>query len=120
MAMRCNDWSTPCSSLRHSHARRRAMTSTLDSISIVDGITDQFFALSRDWRFTYFNARAAAQMRILGKDPDRLIGQVLWDVFTHVPNETALRRTMTERVPVTDELFYEPLDEWVENHIYPS
>jgi len=37
-----------------------------------------------------------------------------------VPDEQAFRRVMLERVAITDELFYPPLGEWVENHIYPS
>jgi PAS domain S-box-containing protein len=88
--------------------------------TILESITDQFFALSKDWRFTYFNRHAAAQMRALGKDPNALIGQVLWEVFPHVPNEEALRRVMTERMAIKDELFYAPLDQWVENDMCPS
>jgi PAS domain S-box-containing protein len=87
---------------------------------ILDSITDQFFALSEDWRFTYLNKHAAEQTKILGKDPARLIGKVLWDEFPYVPNEEALRRVMSERVAITDQLYYPPLGEWVENHMYPS
>lgn len=87
---------------------------------ILASISDQFFALSKDWRFTYFNQHAGKQMKRLGKDPERLIGKVLWEEFAEVPNEAALRRVMSERVLVTDELYYQPLDEWVENHMYPS
>lgn len=88
--------------------------------TILNSITDQFFGLSRDWRFTYLNQHAADQMRKLGKDPEGLVGKVLWDEFPEVPNEAALRRVMSERVMVTDELYYAPLGEWVENHMYPS
>jgi PAS domain S-box-containing protein len=88
--------------------------------TILNSITDQFFGLSRDWRFTYLSKYAADQMRQLGKDPESLIGKVLWDEFSEVPNETALRRVMSERVMVTDEFYYAPLGEWVENHMYPS
>src|SRR6266511_4800200 len=59
-------------------------------------------------------------MKVLGKDPARLIGRVLWEEFPDVPNEAAVRRVMAERVAVTDELYYAPLGEWVENHMYPS
>jgi C4-dicarboxylate-specific signal transduction histidine kinase len=59
-------------------------------------------------------------MKILGKDPLRLIGKVLWEEFPEVPNEKALRRVMSERVAITDELYYAPLGEWMENHMYPS
>ena|SRR6266850_245954 len=87
---------------------------------ILDSITDNFFALSRDWRFSYLNKHAAEQMRVLGKDPAALIGKLLWEEFPLVPNETALRRVMSERVAITDEFFYPPLGEWVENRMYPS
>ena len=88
---------------------------------ILDSITDNFFGLSKDWRFTYFNKHAAEQMRVLGKDPARLIGKVLWEEFPYVPNEVTLRRVMSERVAITDEIYYyPPLGEWVENHMYPS
>jgi PAS domain S-box-containing protein len=87
---------------------------------ILDSITDAFFGFSKDWQFTYLNKHAAEQMSVLGKDPDALIGKVLWDEFPEVPNEDAVRRVMSERVVVTDELYYPPLGEWVENHMYPS
>jgi C4-dicarboxylate-specific signal transduction histidine kinase len=87
---------------------------------ILASISDQFFGLSKDWRFTYFNQHAAEQMKLLGKDPQRLIGKVLWEEFPEMPNEAALRRVMSERVVVTDEFYYALLGEWVENHMYPS
>ena len=87
---------------------------------ILESITDNFFGFSHDWRFTYLNTHAAEQLRKLGKDPARIIGNVMWDEFPEVPNERSFRRVMAERVPVVDELFYEPLGEWVENHIYPT
>jgi PAS domain S-box-containing protein len=97
--------------LRNAHERAQL---------VLESITDNFFALSKDWRFTYLNKHAAAQMKQLGKDPAALIGTVLWDEFPVVPNEAAIRRVMSERVAVSDELFYAPLGEWVENHMYPS
>jgi PAS domain S-box-containing protein len=87
---------------------------------ILDSITDQFFAFDSDWRFTYLNKHAAEQIKVLGRDPARLIGSVLWDGFPYVPDEKAVRRVMSERVAITDELYYAPLGEWVENHMYPS
>jgi PAS domain S-box-containing protein len=87
---------------------------------ILDSVPDNFFAFSKHWRYTYFNRHAAEQLRILGKDPANLIGRSMWEEFPYVPNETALRRAMTERVVTTDELYYPPLGEWIENHMYPS
>jgi PAS domain S-box-containing protein len=87
---------------------------------ILDSISDNFFGLSSDGRFTYFNKHAAKQMQILGKDPAHLIGKVAWDEFPDMPNKENVQRVLTERVPITDELYYAPLGEWVENHMYPS
>jgi signal transduction histidine kinase len=87
---------------------------------ILHSITDKFFSFSKDWKFAYLNSHAAEQMRILGKDPTSLIGKVLWEEFPDLPNEQTVRRAMRERVAITDELYYPPLGEWVENHMYPA
>jgi PAS domain S-box-containing protein len=87
---------------------------------VLNSITEQFFGLSKDWRFNYLNKHAAEQMKLLGKDPANLIGKVLWDEFDEVPDEEALRRVMDERAVITDEFLYTSLGEWVENHMYPS
>jgi C4-dicarboxylate-specific signal transduction histidine kinase len=87
---------------------------------IVNSISDNFFSMDRDGRFTYFNKHAADQMRSLGKDPDALIGKVAWEEFPEAPNKDSFHRVLSERVVVADELYYAPLGEWIENHIYPS
>lgn len=87
---------------------------------IVNSISDNFFGLDREGRFTYFNKHAADQMRSLGKDPETLLGKVSWKEFPDMPNQENIRRVLSERVIVADELYYEPLGEWVENHMYPS
>jgi PAS domain S-box-containing protein len=101
-------------------AQQRVRESTQQLDLILNSITDNFFAFDKDCRFTYLNGHAAAQMRQLGKDPEQLIGRVLWDVFAQVPNEAAVRRVLNERVPVSDELFFAPIGEWVESHMYPT
>jgi signal transduction histidine kinase len=93
----------------------------LDSIELVlESITDKFFALDSEWRYTQFNSHAKAQLKALGKDPATLIGKVLWDVFPNAGSEAALRRAMRDRVTMVHTLFYVPLREWYENRIYPT
>jgi len=89
-------------------------------VMILESITDKFFAYDKDFRFTYLNQHAAEQMKELGKDPASLIGKFLWDEFPNVPNEQAVRQVMSERVAISDELYYPPLGEWVQNHMYPT
>ncbi|HEX7330957.1 MAG TPA: ATP-binding protein, partial [Pyrinomonadaceae bacterium] len=81
---------------------------------------NNFFGLDKEGRFTYFNERAAEQMRTLGRDPDALIGRVSWEEFPDMPNKEAVMRVLSDRVMIVDELYYAPLEEWVENHMYPS
>jgi signal transduction histidine kinase len=88
--------------------------------SILDGSPDAYYQIGPDWRFVYFNCNAAEKLRRLGKDPDALIGKVIWHVLPDVPDEAVLRRVMEDRVPVTEELYFAPLGEWHQNHIYPS
>jgi PAS domain S-box-containing protein len=87
---------------------------------IVNSISENFFGMDHEGRFTYFNKQAADQMRTLGKDPDALLGKVSWKEFPDMPNKENVQRVLSERVMVADELYYEPLQEWVENHMYPS
>jgi PAS domain S-box-containing protein len=87
---------------------------------ILDSMTDRFFALDSEWRYTYFNKHAEAQLEILGKNPSSLIGRVLWDEFPSPPTEEEFRRAMRERTVITDEHYYPPLGEWVQNRIYPG
>ena len=87
---------------------------------ILESISDNFFGLDKEGRFTYFNSHAANQMRALGRDPEALIGRVAWEEFPDMPNKDNVLRALSERVVVVDELYYAPLEEWVENHMYPS
>ena len=87
---------------------------------ILVSMTERLFALDGEWRYTYFNKHAEEQLKILAKDPVRLIGKVLWDEFPNAPPEEVLRRAMSERVAITNEHYYPPLGEWVENRIYPT
>ena len=87
---------------------------------ILESITDMFFSYDKEFRFVHMNRHGAEQMRLAGKEPDRLIGKVVWDEFPDAPNPEALRRVMNERVAVTDEVYYPPLGQWYENRMYPS
>ena len=59
---------------------------------MLDSMTDRFFALDRDWRYTYFNKPAEEQLQVLGKNPASLIGKTLWEEFPNPPVEDVLRR----------------------------
>src|ERR1700682_786536 len=87
---------------------------------ILDSITDNFFAIDNEWRYTHFNKHAEEQLGLLGKNPASLIGKALWDEFPIPGSAEYLRRAMSEREAFTDEGYSPLLGEWYENRIYPN
>ncbi|RQG96840.1 PAS domain-containing sensor histidine kinase [Natrarchaeobius oligotrophus] len=93
---------------------------TRRSVPIVDRVTDAFFALDTDFRFTYLNDRAET---LLKRSRDELIGRVMWDEFpqtveTQFPD--GFHRAMEEQVPVAFEIYHAQLETWFEAQAYPS
>ena len=99
--------------------RSRAEQENL-ATSILESITDGFFALDRDWRFTYVNGQAE---RILGRDRSGLIGKILWDEYPGLAGsmfEGAYRRAADEGIPSSVTSYYPDHDRWYEVHATPA
>lgn len=87
---------------------------------LLERITDAFFALDTDWRFTYVNAAAAATF---DADPDALLGATIWE---HYPGDA--RGTIAEEyesavatgTPQVIEVHHEATDRWQRQHLYPT
>ncbi|SDR44537.1 PAS domain-containing protein [Natronobacterium texcoconense] len=93
---------------------------TSRSVPVVDRVTDAFFALDTDFRFTYLNERAET---LLKRSRSDLIGRVMWDEFpqtveTQFPD--GFHRAMDEQVPVSFEVYHTHLETWFEARAYPS
>lgn len=87
---------------------------------IFDRITDGFIALNSNWRFTYVNHKAA---KIFEKFSDELIGKCIWDVFPDTQEGLVYinyRDAFNKQEYRYVEFYYEPLQRWIEIHIYPS
>ncbi|WP_293353835.1 MULTISPECIES: PAS domain-containing protein [unclassified Microcoleus] len=85
----------------------------------LESISDGFYALDRDWRFTYVNSQAARWINRLSKD---LIGNSVWQEFPESAGslfEQEFRRCATEQVTVSFESFYGPLNAWYAVRAYP-
>ncbi|TCZ66002.1 hybrid sensor histidine kinase/response regulator [Roseicella aquatilis] len=85
----------------------------------LESTTDSVFLLSADWRFTFLNRQAIAQIAG-GRE---LVGQVVWDAFPEAVGGTlwqAYRRCMAERVPVEAEQFYAPLGRLFMARAFPA
>ena len=93
----------------------RKLTTTLERI------TDGFVSLDREWRYTYVNQAAA---RLIGKSREELLGTMAVDMFQETAPltfYTEATRAVQENIAVHFEEFYpEPLNIWIECHLYPS
>jgi PAS domain S-box-containing protein len=89
--------------------------------NILASITDAFVTLDRDWRFTYFNARAAEIFETVNV-PGDVLGKNIWSIFPDLVGsilEREYHRAMDEQMRVTFELHYQ-LERWFEITAYPS
>lgn len=87
---------------------------------ILESITDAFFALDGQFRFTYINAEAE---RLLFRTREELLGRNIWEAFPEAVGSTfdqQYRRAVRDGAAVSFEEFYPPLDAWLEVRAYPS
>jgi PAS domain S-box-containing protein len=87
---------------------------------LIERISDGFIALDKDFRYTFVNEKIG---EMTGKDPKSLIGKKVWEVFPEaVGSETynAFLKAFEEQTYISNIDYYEQLNLWQENHIYPS
>jgi PAS domain S-box-containing protein len=90
------------------------------SRNILESISDAFFALDRDWRFTYVNRQAE---RLLDRAPGDLLGKVIWEVYPGLKGsefEQAYLRAANEGITSSVTAFYPDHDRWYEAHVYAA
>lgn len=106
--------------VRQSAAHAEEARARREIEAILESITDAFFTVDREWRFTYVNRRAE---EILRRHREELIGHCVWEAFPDVFGTTferEFRRAMTEQTAVEFETCYEPLGIWVDVRAYPA
>lgn len=83
-------------------------------------VSDAFYALDTDWRFTYVNGRAE---ELLGRPRSELLGADVRELFPHGFRSELFDRfadAMECQERVSWERYSESLDIWMEIHVYPS
>ena len=101
-------------------AEKRARESEDRYRVFLDRITDGFIALDKNFNYTYANKKAG---ELLQRDPDSLIGKNVWEEFPEAVDSytyKAFHTAMKEQRFITNIDYYEPLNLWQENYIYPS
>jgi diguanylate cyclase (GGDEF)-like protein/PAS domain S-box-containing protein len=97
---------------------RRSVTQLL---AFLESTTDCVVVLDRDWRFTFLNRRAVAEIGRTAPDGN-LIGRSLWEAFPGLSASIygdQCRTAMRERTPTTYEAYSTRTDAWYEVHIAP-
>lgn len=98
--------------LAYEYAQRLSIT--------LESITDGFFTLDHEWRFTFVNSEA---VKLLGKSRDQLLGEPIWTAFLNLEGtmfETEYRRAVKEQEKVSFEAYYEGLKIWYRVNAYPT
>ena len=86
----------------------------------LESITDAFYTLDREWRFTYINHQAEL---ILRRTRDDLLGKIVWEEFPDVRGTVFHREFLRSLSDGTASVFqglYSSFDEWFEVRTYPS
>ncbi|CAA9467830.1 MAG: diguanylate cyclase/phosphodiesterase (GGDEF & EAL domains) with PAS/PAC sensor(s) [uncultured Rubrobacteraceae bacterium] len=93
---------------------------------VLERITDDFFAVDREWRYTYLNEGALRRVRhVKGENLGRgdLLGRTIWEVFPETVGSVFYQKyheAVREQTTVVFEA-YSPLNgEWYEVRAYPS
>jgi len=103
-----------------------AVTDTAEQQAILGRMTDAFFAVDTDWRFTYVNERGRAILcEAIGKSYSaaELLGRSIWEELPSAVDTAfydAYHRAMDDQEPVSLEEHYSPTDTWFEVRAYPS
>ena len=88
--------------------------------NIFESITDCFYALDADWRFTYVNPQAEAYFN---RPKETMLGRLYVDVFPLTRDTEALARlqeAMSEQKPVQFEIISPTTGKWVDLHVFPA
>ena len=86
--------------------------------NVLESITDAFFAVDQEWRFTYINAQAE---RLIRRKAEDLLGRNLWEEypgFQGTKFERAYREAASKQQTLCVTDYYPDHDSWYEAHIY--
>lgn len=86
----------------------------------LESITDAFYTLDAQWRFTYVNREAE---RLLRRERTELLGANVWEAFPEARGsdiEHHYRRAVTEQRKTAFETWFAPLETWFSVNAYPS
>lgn len=106
-------------------ARAEAEQAGQQIASILERITDAFFAVDAQARLTYVNQKAVDiwSAAIPGIEREQLIGRSIWEVFPQFVGsemQGIYEEIIANQEPFALEFYYEPTDAWINIRAYPT
>ncbi|WP_333572860.1 PAS domain S-box protein [Sphingomonas sp.] len=102
-------------------AAKHALKAERDLVAeVLESISDAFYAVDGEWRFTYVNSKAQEWW---GRAATELLGKQYWTEFPQAVGSEAYKahlRAMRDRVPVRIETVSPILHRWVGVDIHPT
>ncbi|MBW4489265.1 MAG: PAS domain-containing protein [Trichocoleus desertorum ATA4-8-CV12] len=105
---------------RYQQAETKLRASDQQVVDLLEGMTDGFWALDPQWRFTFVNQKAG---QILQKPPEELLGKAIWEVLSDLAGskfDQEFHKAVSQQISVNFEEFYAPLGRWIEVRAFPS
>ncbi len=106
------------SALREAEANAERIGARL--VRTLEHVTDAFYTLDREWRFTYVNAEAE---RVQQKTRAEMLGNIVWEVFPQAVGtvfDTEFHRAVETGETVAFVSYYPPLKLWAEVRAHPT
>ena len=99
-------------------SRTESADAAQHALETLESMSDAFFTLDTEWRFTYLNPQSEV---ILERRREDLVGRSVWEEFPDAVGSLfdQFRRALGEQVPVRFEEDYEPLGRTLEVRAYP-
>ncbi|MBP8067578.1 MAG: PAS domain S-box protein, partial [Pedobacter sp.] len=101
-------------------AELEVLNKTAQIENLLENITDGFIVLDENRCYTYANHEVG---KMLSVDPNELIGKNIWKLFPELVGSAtynAIELALTKKKYIINEDYYQPLNLWQENRIYPS
>ena len=99
--------------IREQAARKQAT-------NILESISDAFFSVDHEWRFTYINSKAEERW---ARSREELLGKNIWDAFPQAEGSQShrqLRRAMEGGFATEFETVSPVFGTWIAGRVYPS
>ena len=120
MELRINLTKLKRAQIRHQQVEAKLRSTDEQIVNFLEGMSDAFFALDTQWRFTYVNYKAA---QFWQRSSEELYGKNFWEEFPELVDSDFYEEYHTavaKQIGVSFEKYYLPLRVWLEVRAFPS